>query len=163
VVVRRIDLRCDDPNLLVAVLPHETTHVVLAGQFGDIPVPRWADEGMAVLSEPRDRVERHLQNLTRCRQDGHLLGLRRLMQLENYPDPQYLGAFYAQSVSLVDYLAADKGPQVFARFLRDGLRGGYEPALQKHYGCRNFEELEQRWGQHAFRFASSTGVADRGR
>jgi hypothetical protein len=28
VVQRRIDLRCDDPNMMTAVLPHETTHVV---------------------------------------------------------------------------------------------------------------------------------------
>ena len=35
VVGRRIDLHCDDINLLVAVLPHETTHTVLAGNFGN--------------------------------------------------------------------------------------------------------------------------------
>ena len=45
------------------MLPHEATHVVLAGQFGDQPVPRWADEGMAVLTEPRDKIDRHLRNL----------------------------------------------------------------------------------------------------
>ena len=60
VLSRRIDLHCGDvPNLLAAVLPHETTHVTLAGQFGDRPVARWADEGMAVLTEPREKVERH--------------------------------------------------------------------------------------------------------
>src|SRR5207244_3282532 len=102
-VTRRIDLHCDDPNMIVAVLPHETTHVVLAGQFGDVQVPRWADEGMAVLTEPRDKVERHLHNLDRCRQDGQLFSLRQLMQMHDYPDPRYIGAFYAESVSLVDF------------------------------------------------------------
>src|SRR5262249_22237240 len=29
VMSRRIDLHCDDPNMTVGVLPHETTHVVL--------------------------------------------------------------------------------------------------------------------------------------
>ena len=32
-VGRRIDLRCDDGHLFDAVLPHETTHVVLADRF----------------------------------------------------------------------------------------------------------------------------------
>src|SRR5262249_12662365 len=31
VVGRRMDLRCDIPNMIETVLPHETTHVVLAG------------------------------------------------------------------------------------------------------------------------------------
>src|SRR5207244_3401312 len=31
-VARCIHLHCDDPNLVPAVLPHEATHVVLAGQ-----------------------------------------------------------------------------------------------------------------------------------
>src|SRR5262249_30185886 len=33
VVARRMDLRLDHPGFLEAVLPHETTHVVLAGMF----------------------------------------------------------------------------------------------------------------------------------
>ena len=48
---RRIDLRVDHAHLLTAVLPHEVTHAVLAGQVGRRPIPRWADEGLAVLSE----------------------------------------------------------------------------------------------------------------
>ncbi len=160
VIGRRIDLHVDDPNLLTAVLPHETTHVVLAGQFGDQPVPRWADEGMAVLTEPRDKVERHLRNLPRCQQDGQLFHVRQLMQLTDYPEPRAISAFYAQSVSLVDYLTNKHGPQVFAQFLREGMRGGYEAALQKHYGLAGFDDLQQRWNQDAFAGkVGSTGLA----
>lgn len=147
VVRRRVFLHCDDPNLLPAVLPHETTHVVLAGQYGDRPVPRWCDEGVAVLSEPAEKVERHLRQLARSRQDGQLFSLRQLMQLDEYPDPRYISAFYAQSVSLVDFLAAERGPRVFTEFMRDGLRGGYEAALEKHYGMHGFADLERRWAQ----------------
>jgi tetratricopeptide (TPR) repeat protein len=164
VVGRKIDLHCDDPNLLPAVLPHETTHIVLAGQFGDHLVPRWADEGIAVLSEPREKVERHLRNLSRCRQEGQVFNLRHLMQLGEYPDPQHISAFYAQSVSLVEFLAHERGHQVFTAFLRDGLREGYESALQRHYGWRSFDELEQRWGSFVARGgASPTAYAERSR
>ena len=145
VLSRRIDLHCDVPDALVAVLPHEATHVVLAGNFGNFQVPRWADEGMAVLTEPREKIERHLRNLPKHAQDRQLFPLRQLVQMNNYPPPQLVGVFYAQSVSLVDFLSREKGPQVFTQFVRDGLRGGYDGALQRHYGYRSFEELERRW------------------
>jgi tetratricopeptide (TPR) repeat protein len=162
VVGRRVYLHCDDANMLPAVLPHEATHVVIAGQYGEYPVPRWADEGMAVLSEPRDKVERHMQNLTRCRQQGQLLNLRQLVQLHDYPEPQYISAFYAESVSLVEFLTQERGPQVFTQFLRDSLRGGYESALQKYYGLQGFADLEQRWARYASSGpAAATGLVQR--
>lgn len=157
VLSRRIDLHADDPNMSVGVLPHETTHVVLAGRFGNHNVPRWADEGMAVLSEPRDRIERHLRNLPQHRADRHLFGTGQLMKLDAYPDPRYIGPFYAQSVSLVDYLAERGGPRVFAKFLRDGLDGGYEAALQKYYNVQGFAELEQQWMEHTFGATTAAG------
>lgn len=154
---RRIDLHCDDMNLLVAVLPHEATHAVLAGNFGKQPVPRWADEGMAVLSEPRELIERHLRNLPQHRYDHQLFSMRQLIQMNDYPDPAYVGAFYAQSVSLVDFLVKEKGAQVFTQFVHDGMRGNYEQALQHHYGFQNFEDLEARWVRFAFQ--RSAGIA----
>jgi hypothetical protein len=160
VIGRSMYLHCDDPNMVVAVLPHETTHVVIAGRFGEFPVPRWADEGLAVLTEPAEKIDRHIRNLPRYRQDRQLFTLRQLMQMNDYPDPRYIGSFYAESVSLVDYLARQKGPQTFTTFLREGLRGGYEPALQRYYGIADFKELEQRWLQSAFSdpaVASSSG------
>src|SRR5262249_14776256 len=147
---RRIDLHCDVPTMVQAVLPHETTHTVLAGNFGKFQVPRWADEGLAVLSEPREKIDLHLRNLPRHRQERQLFDLGQLVQLDDYPDPCYIGPFYAQSVSLVEFLAKLKGPQVVTRFIRDGLHEGYEVALQRHYGFRNFADLQQRWFQYAF-------------
>jgi hypothetical protein len=73
VVARRMDLRADEPNLLGGTLPHEVTHVVLGDLFADINLPRWADEGMAVLSEPRSQVERYGKTMIRLRQEGKLI------------------------------------------------------------------------------------------
>jgi tetratricopeptide (TPR) repeat protein len=151
-VIRRIDLHCDDPNLMTAVLPHEATHVVLAGEFGEQMVPRWADEGIAVLTEPREKIERHLVNLNRCRQDNLVIPLRDLMQLDDYPkNPRYIGAFYAESVALVEFLSSQRGPQTFTIFLNEGLRYGYEKALKREYGFNSFAELEQQWLQYTQR------------
>jgi len=154
IVSRRIDLPCEDVNnILVAVLPHEATHVVIASQFADQRIPRWADEGMAVLTEPRDRIDRHLRMLPYCRHENLLFSIKQLMTMSDYPnprpDPRAITAFYAESVSLVDFLSAEKGPQEFAAFLRDAVRTSYEASLEKHYGYHGFEELQQKWAHKA--------------
>jgi hypothetical protein len=149
VVSRRIDLRCDNPAMLEAVLPHEATHVVLAGHFGPQPIPRWVDEGIAVLTEPAAKVDMHRRNLARSYQERDLFALRELMELPDYPQPRRITTFYAQSVSLVDFLTRRKGPQDFCQFVRDGLREGYEAALRRHYGFRDFAELQSGWGREA--------------
>jgi len=162
IVARRLDMHCDHPNMLDAILPHETTHVVIAELFGGSKV-RWADEGMAVLTEPADKVDMHRRNLARGYQDGQLLSVRELMQLSDYPSARQIGAFYAQSVSLVDYLSRQRGPVVFGQFIRDSLREGYEPALRRHYGYSDFADLQARWGQQALAGVSAgeTSVAGR--
>jgi tetratricopeptide (TPR) repeat protein len=145
---RRIDLRADDPNMLRAVLPHETTHVALAGRFGRRPIPRWADEGMAVLAEPPDKVRGKLRDLLACHQEGRLFTAAQLMHLDDYPGPAHMKAFYSQSTALVDYLAGLKGPRAFAAFLQDAQHEGYELALRRHYGLQSLDELHQRWHRH---------------
>jgi hypothetical protein len=149
VVSRRIDLHGDAPDWLEAVLPHEVAHVVLASEFGDRRPPPWANEGVAVLTEPRSRVDAHLRNLPRYERADVLFRTADLVQLDDYPGRRQLGPFYAQSVSLVEFLSGVKGRQTFTRFARDGLRDGYGAALRKHYGW-GFEELDQRWRQYAF-------------
>jgi hypothetical protein len=147
VLARRIHLHSPTPEVLRAVLPHEVTHAVLAGRFGR-RIPRWADEGMAVLTEPRERIDGHLRTLPRWRDEGLLFSPRDLFELEDYPPPRAWGSFYAGSVSLVEFLSKEKGPQTFGKFLRDGLKDGYAPALRRHYGW-TFAELNRRWRRHA--------------
>jgi hypothetical protein len=150
VLSRRIDLHTDEANMMTGVLPHETTHVVLAGRMGDQPVPRWADEGMAVLSEPKNRIQKHLDNLPKHARENTLFHVSRLMQMADYPEPKLVGPFYAQSVSLVDYLTRLKGPQAFSEFMKDGLKNGYESALSRHYGIQSYNDLNQSWWNTCF-------------
>jgi tetratricopeptide (TPR) repeat protein len=144
---RRIDLHTDDQHMLRAVLPHETTHVVLAGHYGRLPLPRWADEGLAILSEPPDRIQRHLKVLPQAFEEGRVFGVGQLLELTDYPAPQFMHSFYGQGVSLVQYLTNAKGPRVFTEFLRGAQREGYEASLRRHYGLRDYGDLEQRWMQ----------------
>jgi tetratricopeptide (TPR) repeat protein len=133
--VRRVFVRADHPHMLTAILPHEVTHVVLNGQVGRKLLPRWADEGMAVLSEPFSRIAMHIDPLPRAYEEGRTLSLAELLRTEAYPsDRSKVAAFYGQSVCLVEYLTTLRGPQTFTAFLRDAGQQGEEASLQKHYG-----------------------------
>jgi tetratricopeptide (TPR) repeat protein len=159
VVSRRMHLRCDNPALLGAVLPHETTHVVIAGLFGGRPAPRWIDEGIAVLSEPAEKVNQHRQNLARAGRDHDLFPVRELVQMDQYPAARRITTFYAQSVSLVEFLSRQKGPLAFSRFVRDCQREGCEAALRRHYGYRDLADLEARWNQEVVAGLAGPGPA----
>ncbi len=99
------------------------------------------------MTEPKEKIDQHRRNLARSHREGALYNVRDLMNMHDYPQGRQIGAFYAQSVVLVDFLTSLKGPQVFAAFLREGLDTGYEQALRKHYGLRDFNELQSRWNQ----------------
>jgi hypothetical protein len=149
VVSRCIHLHGPRAMLVSGVLPHEVTHAVLAGHFGGQSVPRWADEGMAILAETKARINLHLRYLPRWRDDDLLFPMRDLVQMREYPEPRVIGAFYAQSVSLVEFLSSQKGAKRFADFVRDGEREGYAASLRRHYGW-SFAELDRRWHRYAF-------------
>jgi tetratricopeptide (TPR) repeat protein len=153
IVARRMDMRLDAAGMVDAVLPHETTHVVLAGMFGIVEVPRWCDEGIAVLSEPDDKIEQHRRNLLKHHKDGLLFGLKEIMELKDYPQARRIGPFYAQSVVLTEFLTHQKGPRILTEFVKDGIRQGYEVALQRHYGM-TFTQLEQLWQQNVINDAT---------
>jgi hypothetical protein len=144
--------------MLGAILPHETTHCILAGQFGPFPVPRWVDEGVAVLTEPAAKIDLHRRQLARLSPMRDMFSISQLMEMPDYPGRDHIGAFYAQSVTLVEFLVQLRGPRVFTQFVRDGLRQGYQTALQRHYGYRDYNELQSRWVQ----FALQHGAAQSG-
>jgi hypothetical protein len=150
VVRRRLDVRADEPSLDACVLPHEITHLALADLFADRPLPRWADEGMAILAEPKSQIERYARTLNRCRAHGELVHLSQLMGRSDYPEAERITAFYVESVSIVEFLTSERDPKTFVQFLRDAHGGRLDAALQKHYQCTNVLELESRWLRKLF-------------
>jgi hypothetical protein len=150
VVGRCIHLHGPRSLLVNGVLPHEVTHAVLAGHFGGQSVPRWADEGMAILAEAPSRIKLHLRYLPRWREEDLLFRMQDLISMHEYPEPRLVGAFYAQSVSLVEFLTSQKGgARSLADFVRDGERDGYAASLRRHYGW-TFLELDRQCKRHAF-------------
>jgi hypothetical protein len=164
VISRRIDLHCDEPAMLAQRLPHETTHVVLAGKFGDKPLPRWADEGLALMAEPRSEIDRYLHKLQECRRNHQLFYFNKMMDMQDYPEARRIDAFYCESVSLVEFLLKEKDAATLAKFLRDGQRLGYEAAAKRCYGFADFNDMQKRWEMFAFgETYTKSSVADRGR
>jgi hypothetical protein len=165
-----MELRGDFKSARTSVLPHEVMHTVLASYFAK-PVPRWADEGIAVLAEPdaeqanQDRCARELLN------DGRGIRLKVLLPLTEYP--RDMVALYAQGSSLARYLAGADAPTVTTElkdlphvgklfgtgapaghrrllaFVYLGSQGNsaesWAKAANTVYGFKSLDDLEEAW------------------
>ena len=130
-------------RLLASVLPHEVTHTVFAHYFR-CPVPRWADEGGAVLSEDEVERERH-DKLVRqvLNTPGRRIPLRRLFALREYPGDVMV--LYAEGFSVANFLVTVGGRQNFLGFVHLGMTGGWDRAAKTYYRYNSVEELEEAW------------------
>ena len=148
IVARRINLRADHPNLQAAVLPHEITHVILADLFPSQQIPRWADEGMAVLAEPSSEQKARASDLGGPLAANRLFKINDLMVMD-YPDGKHWALYYAQSVSLTRFLVDLEGPARFIDFVRASQRNGPEAELRRVYKIDSFADLQARWLAYA--------------
>lgn len=155
VVSRRINLRADADRLLDAVAPHEVSHVVLADLFPNQQIPRWADEGMAILAEPIDAQANRLANLDASLSSGRAFRTGAMMGTSTPRDRDW-DLFMAQSASLTRYLVQLDSPTRFLIFLKESQRLGTESALKSVYGFESADALHTRWLSHARRNAATT-------
>jgi hypothetical protein len=144
-IVQHMTIEGPLDRLLASVLPHEVTHTVFAHYFG-CPVPRWADEGGAVLSEDDLERSRHDSMVRQLLNGGRAFPLSRLFSLRDYPrDPREIPTLYAEGYSVVNFLVATSNRQVFLRFVAHGMQYGWESAAQTHFHCQNVNKLEEAW------------------
>jgi hypothetical protein len=148
VIARRVNLRADHAGLLNAVLPHEVTHIVLADLFPNMQIPRWADEGLAVLAEPANEQQLRAGDLVEPLSSGVLFPVEDLMKMD-YPDGKYWSLYYAQSVSLTRYLVEMGTPGQFVEFVQGSQRRGVEAELKRVYRIESFTDLQTRWLSYA--------------
>src|SRR3954470_18043009 len=158
IIARRINLRVDHPNLLKAILPHEITHVVLADLFPNQQIPRWADEGMAVLAEPPSEQHLRASDLDDPLASGQLFKLEQLMAMD-YPDGKFWGLYYAQSVSLTRFLVEQGTPAQFVKFVQGAQQNGLEAELKRVYQIEGLPDLQQRWLAYARTHTSEATAA----
>jgi hypothetical protein len=160
VASRRIELRIDEPNMKTGILPHEIAHAVFAGQFAGRSPPKWADEGMAVLTEPEEIQNRHLTGLVQARSGGRGFTCDQLLPMQQYP--QQVQEFYAHSVGVCRMLTErNGGRERLVQFVRTAVESNdYEGTLFRVYGIRGLKDLETRFQQYVGELRTA-GVASR--
>jgi hypothetical protein len=157
---RRIDLLAIDSAFLTNALPHELTHVLLRDRFTSSgTLPRWADEGMAMMADPETKQERHLHDLRTAMANGAEFSAADLLAMRTYPPTKRRQAFYGQSVFVVRLLIARKNPQQFVTFLERAQVAGYNAALRECYGIASMADLDRQWRRDMYtgRLASFQG------
>ncbi len=145
VLSQRLHVKGALSDLVPKVLPHELTHSILANYFGR-PVPRWADEGTAILSEDQTEQKRRDQQMQGILTSSRATySLEELFGLRHYPDDHRV--FYAQSYSITRYLIELADRPTFLIFLGCGMREGWDQAVRKHYPYDDVAQLERAWKQ----------------
>jgi hypothetical protein len=134
VAVRRIDVRRGNQKWIEGPFAHELTHVVIADRLELEHLPRWADEGMATLADSTQAFQR-----------GGVFRLAQLLTATTYPAQDQWGAFYGQSVSLVNFLVERDSPARFVEFLEAARVQGYAAALRSIYQIDDVAALERQW------------------
>jgi hypothetical protein len=143
--LRRIDVRSVDSDWQSAALPHEMTHVVLADRFVGQTIPRWIDEGVAILADPTEKQLRHRADLVGAISNRSAFRVVELLTLDDYPAADRWGIFYGQSASIVEFLVAQRSAAEFVRFIQLSSDQGYDASLREVYGFSGVAELERRW------------------
>ena len=141
---RRIDV-CAVRGDWLDHLPHELTHLLVDGQLTAGDLPRWADEGMALLADPVEKRDAHARDLSRALEDGSQFRLGDLLSLDQYPRDGQVAVFYGQSMAIVEFLVDRGGTEKFAEFVNQACRRGYDVALSTSYGMGSVGELEKQW------------------
>jgi hypothetical protein len=147
VVFCQIDVRADADDWSNAALPHELTHVVLGERFGGHALPRWADEGIAMLSESSEKHRERLTHLRGTMARRQLLSVDELVRMDRLPNAAQRDAFYGQSVALTSWLIQRSTPARFADFIEDSQNLGMSEALKRHYRIEGVAGLQREWDQ----------------
>jgi len=147
IVVRRIDVRSDCGDWFSGALAHELIHVLLAERFGLSGVPRWAEEGLALLADPSAKQQAHDVDFRRAAASGGEFRLVELFAAAEYPSGTRRQTFYGQSASVVRYLVERQGSAAFVRFIAATAQWGHDAALRDVYACDGVGALELQWRQ----------------
>jgi hypothetical protein len=125
------------------VLPHEVMHCVVTTHFGR-PVPRWADEGLAILAESDDVQARTAAHFRDFRARGRTMRVKALLELTDYPEDRF--AVYLEGFSVAGFLVGRKqGRAGLVKFLSVGMADGWDTAAKAVYGYPSVAALEEAW------------------
>ncbi|NTV28812.1 MAG: hypothetical protein HGA80_01900 [Candidatus Omnitrophica bacterium] len=140
----------DQPDFLEEILPHEITHLMVWDFLGFTrKVPIWFEEGLAQLEEQgkRDVVQEAMQGVVAA---GNAIPFTTFnsLNITSIQDQTRVSLFYAQSLSIVDFMLTRYGKDAFRHFCRELRQGGeFEESLARAYPAifRTLFDLEWKW------------------
>jgi len=147
---RAIATYLNQPLLFSEVLPHEIAHLILTDFIGsESVVPKWFSEGVAQLAEENKTQKADLIMRISVRFHTYFP----IESLERYDiarerDAQKVGLFYAQSVSMVDFLIKRFGSEKFGLWCRQIATGkNFFEAFRLVYGLyiESWDNFEKKW------------------
>jgi len=135
-----------------STLPHEMGHIIFREFVGfDNPaVPIWLDEGVASYQESAVYSSAYT-TIAEAIPSNRFINLEELSRMDPHliMDNASVYLFYAEAVSLVDYLVKEFGKDNFILFcqnLRD--KRNFERAISYVYPFKNIQELDQSWQKY---------------
>ncbi len=135
-----------DPFSISSIMKHELCHLLLHKNIPEGNLPKWLDEGISqwVSGGLADIVMADFSRMDRAVVTGRLIPFRYLSRV--FPgENEALMLAYAQSKSLVEYMADESGPDGIQALL-NSLKGGedIESAVKGTF-LISFDELEKNW------------------
>lgn len=135
-----------------SILPHEMSHIIFREfvGFDNHSIPTWLDEGVASYQQIK-RSQGGLFLVKEAVKEGTLMGLEKLSQTnpQSILETSTAQLYYAEAVSIVDYLIKEFGKNNFVLFcqnLRD--KRNLERAICSVYPFSNLEEFGQGWQRY---------------
>lgn len=134
------------------ILPHEIGHIIFREFVGfDNPaIPIWLDEGVASYQE--NRIYSGAHRIVRdALAKGELISLEDISKMNPHSikEEESVSLFYAEAVSIIDYLVKEFGQDSFILFcqkIRD--ERDFDKALSSTYPFKNIRELSLAWQEY---------------
>jgi hypothetical protein len=139
-IVLLLGMRAD----LLQTFRHELHHILLGKAFnGREKVPRWLDEGLAMLQADEWSLSR-LATMTGAVLTGSLIPMDSLVA--SFPAELWNAELaYCQSFYFISFLKGKFGDEAFRQFLRQySTHKDFHTALRSAYRC-SWEALERQW------------------
>jgi len=141
----RVVVKAIGPVRIGKLVAHEILHILLQHKLDETGArsPRWLHEGLAKYATGDLPMEER-QLLGRTAADGELLSINEL-EAAFSGSPQQVSLAYAQSYTLVDYLASLEGKAGLSGFLEElGIVGEVDRALIRTYHMP-VDQLQRDW------------------
>jgi hypothetical protein len=139
----------NEENFYESLLPHELGHIVFRQYVGvNIVLPLWLDEGVACMQEQsksrRLALARKLLGSNSFISLDQLMGKGGRMSLRDILSP---GPFYAESLSLVDFLLSEYGKEKFVDYCRElkDNKSNWLDSLLSKYDFKDISDMNDKW------------------